>query len=119
MSAQKCPTTFKECTLFNDEHRDVVRALIDSRISVSYSKYSAGLFSGLLVFSGLIFYTYNQGNTYTDEKLNVLINQAQNQTVVNSQLLIAINEIKYVKKNLTDFKTEVRAKFIALDKERK
>ena len=85
----------EDCTLFNDNNRNAVRALVDARVWVAIGKFSGGLLGGFVFLCGLVFYTYNQGENYTNEKIKILIMHSTDQQAFNTKMLRSLDELKY------------------------
>ena len=98
-------TTFKTLT---DEQRGAIKDLIDNRVWIALGKYSGALVGVIVILFGLIFYTYNQGESYTDERLNLVVRKTTEliKTTNNLQLMLKTNqmEIAYLKLAIADEK---------------
>ena len=75
-----------DLSILNEGNRDMIRSMVDNRIWIAIGKFSAALFAVLVVLCGLIFYTYNQGENFTDEKLNIVVENSNEQAKFNRKL---------------------------------
>jgi len=94
----------------------LIRAKVGIRVEVALGKCSGALFAGVMVVFGPIFYTYNQGESYTNEKLTVLINNSTTQEIFNTSMLRSMDELKYMAKNT---KQEIAHNTVAIEREKK
>jgi len=81
-------TIKKESTILSEANRDIVRDMVDTRIWIAIGKFSGALFAGMVLLCGLVFYTYNQSESFTDEKLNVVVKNTNDQAQFNRKLEI-------------------------------
>jgi len=109
-------TKADDLSILNEANRDMIRSMVDNRIWIAIGKFSGALFAGVIVVFGLIFYTYNQGESYTNEKLTVLIKNYQTQEIFNTAMLRSMDELKFIAKNT---KAEIAHNTIAIEREKK